>query len=131
MNKKELRLQRLNNHYSALERLAKLAGSKITDGKKLSLKLLKIERHFTKCSTDFCNGKITDNSFDIIYAVTGAQIEELLPDISGLYINCDPRGYGLKIDLDKIKDIAIKESYSNLGLERDWGGYLLLSPEID
>lgn len=128
MNKREQRQKQLDCHYKTLERFAKAIGAKNTDGKKLSLKLLKLERIAHQAATDYCNGVLDDDE----WAETSGNVKkEILkafevPFILGLFINGDPRGYAIKID-----DAIIKEKYQDVGLYRDMGGYGILSPEIE
>lgn len=119
MNKQERRKAQLERHYNALEALG------APDGKKASVALLKLERAAHKLTTDQCNG-------DGDYETNGAKLVELLkkaksilPNVKGIFINGDARGYALKI-----QDSAMRELYRESGLQTDWGGYGILAPEI-
>lgn len=124
MNKKELKQIRLQKHYEALNKLSILTGGKVTDGKKLSCKLLKIEKEVYKYILSYSNGDTEDIYEELNKART--EVLTLFPKLRYFFINTDPRGYSLKINLDKAT-----EDYKNIGLQRDWGGYGLLAPVID
>lgn len=124
MNKKELKQIRLQKHYEALNKLSILTGGKVTDSKKLSCKLLKIERGIYKYILAYSNGDVGDISEELNKA--RAEVLTLFPKLRYFFINTDPRGYSLKINLDKAD-----EDYKNIGLQRDLGGYGLLAPVID
>ena len=129
MNKRDERKARLERHYKTLEMLADKCGVN-AEGKKLSLKLWKLELEATKITTAYCNGEI-DGGED------GEKIDSMLQSIenqvtalfnnrlSGFHLNRDPRGHALKIE-----DEIVRTVYADIPLERDWGGYGLLSPEI-
>lgn len=124
--KKERRQNELDRHYKALEALATKCGVKGADGKKLSLKLLKMERIAHKAAEDYCNGDIDEKALDEILLPISEGVKGLFGNnLMGFFINTDPRGYALKI-----KDSTLREEYADIGLQRDWGGYGLLSPEI-
>lgn len=133
MTKKERRKAQLERHYSALVRLAEACGVKKADGKKLSVALLKIERVAHEAAEDYCNGKDrtgfnygSDEWDEDVKQATDrvkALFDGVLPQ--GFFINGDPRGCALKLDSDKARELIEKT-----GLERDWGGYGLLAPEI-
>ncbi len=56
LTKVERRQLRLQDHYSSLSALAEMCKGPNTDGKKLSSKLLTLERQAHKITTDQCNG---------------------------------------------------------------------------
>jgi hypothetical protein len=130
MNKTELRKERLINHYSTLERLSEFLGNK-QDGKKLSLKLLALEKRGNRAATDYCNGEngMGEAKFEF---EKEHLIKEVLKafgvkEIPGFFINGDPRGYCLKIDDEKVKTFYPE----SIRFHRDWGGYGILSSEIE
>lgn len=126
MNKKERRQADLKRHYEFLERFSEYLGHK-QDGKKLSLKLLKIERAAHKAAEDRCNGDISEGAWPQFEYKFKRDVEILsgTDDIPGFFINDDPRGYALKIDDDMVRELP-----ESLGFYKDWGGYGILSPEI-
>lgn len=126
MNKKERKQLQLNRHYEALEKLAIHCGVVKPDGKKLSVKLLKIEKTVYKPILDYCNGDINNSPDAEIEAAANAVQKLFNNNLKGFFINTDPRGYALKID-----DQILKSEYSSIDLNRDWGGYGLLAPVID
>ena len=126
--KRERRQEELTRHYSTLERLARHCGVKKPDGAKLSLKLWKLEMEATRITTDYCNGEGMDgNEVDFaLNAITEKVIALFAGALPGFHINRDPRGYALKI-----KSGDVETLYKDIGLHRDWGGYGILSPEIE
>ena len=128
MNKKELRALDLARHYAFLERFTEFLGHK-QDGKKLSLKLLKLEREAHKAATDYCNGDngMTCEKWEAFTSNMTWRIFKLFSyQVPGLQINGDARGYALKIDDEKVRTFYPQE----IGFYRDMGGYGILSPEI-
>lgn len=128
MNKKERRTLQLNNHYLSLEKLALLCGVENPNGKKLSVKLLKLEKEIYKPILDYCNGDLESVEFlDELIERHAGKVQALFNNnLKGFFINRDPRGYALKIG-----DKLLRNEYKDLGLQRDWGGYGLLVPEIN
>lgn len=127
--KKERRQEALNRHYAFLERLSEFLGKK-QDGKKMSLALLKLEREAHKAATDYCNGEngMTTEKWETVTDQIRFEVEKTFDSaVPGLMINGDARGYALKID-----DEMVRHHYpSEIGFYRDWGGYGILSPEIE
>lgn len=121
---------KLDRHYQTLVRLAELMGDKYAMGKpfygkKLSVALLKLENQAHKATTDYANGEIQMEDMDRIDDEVTAKVTKLFgKKLPGFFVNRDPRGYALKID-DKFMP-----RYEKVGLERDMGGYGILSPEI-
>lgn len=126
--KKQRKQAQLERHYKALENLASLCGVSNPNGKKLSVKLLYIERPASSKAIDYCNGLISTEAWSEIYHDQYAdQVQALFNNqLDGLFINSDVRGYALKID-----DELMRTKYKNCGLHKDWGGYGILAPEID
>ena len=137
MTKKDIRNKSLLSHYASLKTLALACGVKNPDGKKLSLALLRLETEAHKAATDYCNGtrfcnKGGDIELDNYESVLRKKVLGLFADnLRGFYFNLDARGYALKIDFDKIYDKSTKDLYLNSGIQKDWGGYGILSPQID
>lgn len=127
MTKVEKRKEALTKHYAALEKLAILCGLSDPDGKKLSLKLWKLEQIASKAAIDYCNGVIQYNEFETITGPIKTQVNALFNNnLKGLFINGDPRGYTLKIR----DDIFSKEYRETTRLTQDAGGYGILSPDL-
>lgn len=133
MTKKERRQAQLERHYEALARLAKECGIK-AEGKKLSVALLKIERQAHQAAENYCNGKdVFGNSFgemewDRAEKDTYGAVQGLFDGkLKWFFVNGDPRGCALKIYNETEAGRALIEK---TGLQRDWGGYGLLAPEI-
>ena len=123
--KKELRKIALEKHYKNCEALALTCGIKNPNGKKLSLHLWKLELQAHKDSTDYCNGVIATDTWEIRSQAMEDVVQGLFNgNLKGLFVNGDARGYALKID-----DEVTKIFYPFL--HQDWGGYGILSPEIN
>lgn len=127
ITKAEQRKQALLNHYSSLEKLAILCGLENPDGKKLSLKLFKLEQIANKAATNYCNGEIEHFQYEDIVNPIEDKVKLLFnQQLKGFFVNSDPRGYSLKI-----QDSTFKELYrEKTGLTSDWGGYGILSPDL-
>lgn len=51
--------------------------------------------------------------------------------LAGLFVNCDPRGYALKLDSDWFKHCQNERRENNLPvLHQDWGGYGIIAPDL-
>ena len=146
MNKKQQRAEKLNRHYLNLCALYEQeVGEPITieQGKKLSNKLRKLEALASIETTAQCNGyyieptaedyrngnfeklriKMNDDGTCPDSDAKLDQIEKEVKKLfkgtlNGFFINYDPRGYALKIKAEKCP------------LSADFGGYYILSPEI-
>ena len=125
--KAERRQSALRRHYEFLERLSEFLGKK-QDGKKLSLKLLALEKRGHRAATDYCNGDMGEPKWKFERAHLIKEVESAFGvTVPGLLINGDARGYALKID-----DGFVRDYYpSEIAFYRDWGGYGILSPEIE
>lgn len=127
MTKVEQRKQALLKHYGSLEKLASLCGIPNPDGKKLSLKLFKIEQEMNKAAVDYCNGEMHHVTYKLKQDINLQRVETLFNNnLKGFFINSDPRGYSLKIQ----DDIFRAEYREQTGLTSDWGGYGILSPDL-
>lgn len=132
-SKKQVNLDRHLLQCIALFELGNCQDAKLIEkyrgnGKSIRSVLVRLENAIYKlcisqCNdTDFNTSKL-DRSIDLAKQKIGA----MFPDIAiDLYINKDPRGYTLKID-----DEAMRSGkYDLVKLDRDWGGYGILSPQI-
>lgn len=124
--KAQLRKEALKRHYNALEKLVGLTCGGGADGKKLSTALLKLERQASKAALNYCNGVTTSEQFEVVSNQITLQVQKLFRnELKGFFVNGDPRGYALKIN-----DKVFNEIYRSTGLQSDWGGYGILSPDI-
>jgi len=127
MTKQQRRTKELEQHYKTLEQLAVHCGINEPNGKKLSVKLLKIERLAHKLAESWCNGEIDENVWSDLQDRTTNEVQELFNHkLKGFFVNSDPRGHTLKID-DQVNNELVE---LGIKLNRDWGGYGLLAPEI-
>ena len=123
MTKKQERRQARLKHLLALQRILKI--DDILTVASIFDELKRHERRYCKLSTDNCNGDIDGDKFNRYSENVERKVKELIPQVSGLYFNSDPRGYALKID-----DKVMRTEYADTGLTKDWGGYGILAPEF-
>lgn len=129
LNKRERRAQQLLAHYAACERLARYLGVASPDGKKISVALWNAEREATRDSVYRCNGNLSEEQWDVTVNIASERVKVVFGKLPpGFFVNGDPRGYALKINNDKPEGHALIEAVK---LHTDWGGYGILSPEID
>lgn len=140
LNKRERKAQQLLEHYATCERLAEYLGVENPDGKKLSVSLLKIEREAHNAATAQCNGEAyggqpfrNEDHWDAFKSGITAQVERAISrkravSLPGFFVNGDPCGYALKIDNESPEGNAL---IGAVRLHTDWGGYGILSPDID
>ena len=92
----------------------------------LCKKLRRLEYSATRNSEQFCNGERGEVKYNRV-------LEELLDKLDKalgfrkkkipVFINSDPRGYALKIKSEWF-------GTQDIDLDRDWGGYGLLAPDL-
>lgn len=130
LSKKDQRAAKLIAHYATCERLAKYLGMEKPDGKKISVALFKLERKAHANTERACNDSSygqTEQMLDRerVYDEVRRALTAIPP---GFFVNGDPRGYALKIDNETSKGKALIEAVK---LYTDWGGYGILSPDIN
>ncbi len=91
----------------------------------LCKKLHKLENMAHRLTTELCNGL---SELDTQYAETEIeliknQVNIILNNPEGFFVNRDPRGYALKINDQYIRD-------NNLTIYRDYGGYGIIAPDF-
>lgn len=146
LNRRERKAAQLLKHYETCERLGKYLGMEKPDGKKISVALLKIERDAHNAATAQCNGEAYNGQPFRSYGEPSAQApgftewEYFVDSIKGriskvlsqvppaFFLNADARGYALKIDSSNRNGQELIEAVK---LHTDWGGYGILSPEIN
>jgi len=120
MNKRDERKQHLERHYQNCAQLVALCGGNKT-GKQASVLLWKAEQEYHKFAVKLANEGASDEEWDMAREMARERVVRALGSLpKGFYLNSDPRGYALKLE----------ENSVNIPLERDRGGYQLLSPEI-
>lgn len=153
--KRELFDQQLASHYAALERLASALGGHNPSGKKLSLALYRLEKAAHAASLARCNGESMslwlpgarearelrfrsdqcEADWDWLVNEIKERVTKLFGKLPpGFFVNGDPRGYALKLDPDAPQIDGLPSARSlieSARLHRDWGGYGILSPEIE
>lgn len=137
LNKRERRAQQLLAHYATCERLARYLGVASPDGKKISVALWKIEHDASNAACAQCNGEAvngqpfrSEEDWEAFKASIRERVALALGKTPppGFFVNGDPRGHALKIDNNKPEGQALIKA---VGLHTDWGGYGILSLEID
>lgn len=130
MTKLEIRKQSIDRHYRRLEHLARNCGVSNPNGKKLSLALWKLEHLAHRAAEDYCNGVSfhDEDSWDAFCSDITEQVQSLFNHkLAGFFVNADARGHALKIN-----NVSMGlPLYAGVNLERDWGGYGILSPTIE
>ena len=94
------------------------------DPVKLCRKLRRLEADGHRLAEDRCN-------LDLGESVVAARRNKILADLDALldfrdipvFLNGDPRGYALKIESEWTRAHAP-------GLQRDWGGYGIIAPDL-
>lgn len=111
-------------HHLALETLAQRVGCK-TPGLTLWRKLARLERKVSLA----CEQYSSDSAFGIerweqVKADAKAELAKIFGGTipNGVFINSDPRGHALKLDNE---EVTVPE-----GMEKDWGQYGILAPDI-
>ena len=92
-------------------------------------KLFSLENKTNKIIVDYCNGFIdcdtvdyaSDKTYNTLLFILRLQHFTLLA--KALFINIDPRGYALKINVDYVRD-------NNIVIYTDMGGYGILAPDF-
>ena len=149
LNRRERKAAQLLKHYATCERLAIALGTAPSkaDGKKISVALFKLEREANRVATCYCNGEVTnyrfpdctgrfdpnaedgETSWENFAICTKLAIERVFRGhVPGLLVNGDARGHALKIDPDNNLGALL---IADAGLQTDWGGYGILSPDIN
>lgn len=127
---KSQRIQRLlNEHYARCEALAKELGNQSPNGKKISVALFKLETEANGRALAYCNGELPMAQFEHFKHYVTRTIGKLFGQVpAGFFVNSDARGYALKIDNENAQGKALIEACQ---MHKDWGGYGILSPEIN
>jgi len=83
------------------------------------------ERHRAEMQ---CNGAIneTEEETEAKDKKTLSRLKQLLPGVTDIFINGDPRGFALKINIEATRILRNKGIY----IETDWGGYGILAPKF-
>ena len=101
--------------WQALETLAD-PNSRQT-GLQLYIKLARLEKKANRLATRDCNGEPVPENWQENVTRSVEKIMGRIP--AGFFINCDPRGYTLKI----------KEAHKPAGIYNDIGSYGILAPQ--
>lgn len=123
MNKRQVMYERIAKHGADL--LTIFPNATIQDAILLCKRLRVYERKAEVSTTALCNG--CSESLQAYHESALDRIEKKVKKLLGItddntiFINCDPRGYALKMTAEFT---ANKVSY------RDWGGYGILAPDF-
>lgn len=124
MTNKELKFQEKFKHIQNLAALFNIPeSSAITLYSKLRRLELKLNRIFLTA----CERSLTDKEESSKQSAK-KKVKELTGNITGLYINSDPRGYAIKIDDAICRNIRNEKG---INLYSDWGGYGILAPDFN
>ena len=88
--------------------------------------LRRMENKANRLATDYCNGAIDGETWEVESEKIVDRVNEMLGNESfkvPVFLNGDCRGYALKIE-----DSYIREN--GFDIYRDWGGYGILAPEL-
>lgn len=132
-SKKQVNLDRHLTQCVALFELGNCQDSKLIEkyrgnGKAIRSVLVRLENTISKLSLSQCNdADFNMSELDRSIEVAKQKFSAMFPDLAiDLHINTDPRGYALKID-----DTVMRSGkYDIVKLDRDMGGYGILSPQI-
>lgn len=122
MNKKDRMYQRIAAHGTNLNLIFDTGLEPIA----LCKKLRRLEVKASTNSEAYCNGRYDEVKYQRISEEIEAKVDNILKFKSKaipVFINGDPRGYALKIKGEWV-------SAQNINIERDWGGYGLLAPDL-
>ena len=117
----------LFRHVCNLQTLAGL--SYYHDALILYKSLHRLEARIHRENEDDCNGTngLTEKQEEARDARRFKSFQSLLPNVDGLFINGDPRGYSLKMHVKQTQELRSK----GINLETDWGGYGILAPDFN
>lgn len=114
------------SHVCNLQTLAGL--SSYHEALELYKKLHRLETRVHRENEEDCNGTngLTEKQEEKRDAKRFKSYQTLLPGLSGLFINGDPRGYSLKIHVKQVHELRDK----GINLYTDFGGYGILAPDF-
>ena len=122
MTKRDKMYQEIEKHGNNLNAIFNTG----IDTVKLSKKLFSLENKAHRLSTQYCNGDIDMDAWDVETNKILASIAKVLdPDNADveILVNGDCRGYALKIRFDDT-------DARNQNIYTDWGGYGILAPDF-
>jgi hypothetical protein len=122
MNKKDKMYQRITAHGENLNKIFNTELEPVA----LCKKLRRLEFKASTNSEAYCNGEYGELKYQRIAEEIEAKVDKILKFKSKaipVFINGDPRGYALKVESEWV-------SAQNINMERDWGGYGLLAPDL-
>jgi hypothetical protein len=91
-------------------------------------KLHRLEARIHRENEEDCNGTngLTEKQEERRDARRFKSFQSLLPNVPGLFVNGDPRGYSLKMHVKETEELRLK----GIKLYTDWGRYGILAPEF-
>lgn len=114
--KKQAMYDRIERH--GRELLAIFPDATIQDPIQLCKRLRTIEASASKHAERRCNEDVPESEHERFETMTLNKLRKLLGS-DRVWLNGDPRGYALKIDLEPGEV-----------LHRDWGGYGIIAPDL-
>lgn len=115
MNKKEKMYIEIENHG---KKIIEYFNLKDVDLIQISKRLFSLENKMHKACENYCNGIINEVEINKIERSVLSRIEKILNTKQRIFINHDPRGCSLKIEIP------------NTFYMQDWGGYGILAPNF-
>jgi len=121
--KREIMYKNISKHGENLNRIFDTNFDPI----RLSKKLFSIENKLAIYSLRYCNGEIEQEEYEQQEEKTLERLDKILNFKAKkipVIVNCDPRGYSLKIDDGFIRENIIE-------IHRDMGGFGILAPDFN
>lgn len=120
MKEKDWVLRARAQHHDALK--AMMPANSTLSGLQVWRKLRRLEGKAHALAVALCNRPVSEDEDNRITAEVESKVEKLFGrKLPGFFINRDPRGYALKL---KPKSVPYP-------LQRDWGDYQILAPDIN
>lgn len=79
-------------------------------------KLRRLEKKTSRLCERYCNGEVSS----AVVEKEVERLEKMFAHVPGFFVNQDPRGYALKIELEVLP----------AGMHTDWGNYGIIAPEF-
>jgi len=114
--------ERVIRHGNHLKTIFGIEGDPIS----LCRKVRRLEGEASKLAENYANGEVTEEIYTLKTNDVLSRLDKILHfKKKGIpvFMNGDPRGYALKIEESYV-------SSKQLDIERDWGGYGIIAPDL-
>lgn len=126
---------KIRKHYARLMPIYRRLGLALAGDVVQLARLARIEDILHKWAEESCSIPLPDRTVTRRETLTENYLDEVramfplvAPD--AIFCNMDPRGFALKIESEDAKKLyASVDDFGKERIERDWGGYGLLSPD--